>query len=164
MNFAKEWCYSLYFNYFCPLMYNAFCKKERPEKEPVGRCYHIYDITKDIIMLEYSLKGIKYTLCIPRKSSVSVPKIYRKIVADHDKSGLFESHIVMDAILDNDIDITDRINQYVGPNGEHLKYGPIQLHWFLSNDELRSFKRLEIITNDFKRVIITKPEKRLLKL
>ena len=45
----------------------------------------------------------------------------------------------------NGVDITKRLNMYVGSEGCHLRYNDIKIKWFLTEEEQQSFEKLIII-------------------
>ena len=151
-----------YINYFC-YYYNKLTKTHIQENRNniSGRYYHIYDLINDIIKLEYIIKGKKYILCVSRTNKKNIFKCYLNTIKNYSDSEIIE-HIVIDATLknnsDEEIDITDKINQYLGIKGNHLNHSKIKIKWILSMNEIQKFKKITILTNTFDEINYTNIE------
>ena len=157
MKTCFEKCLVLYLDYFCfyySKLNHLCCSRKKKTRIPAymtpSRYYHVYDLLNDIIRLEYYKNGQKYSLCIPRNESNNLYQLYFDIIGKNTESREMIDNLIMDATLNGDIDITDRINEYLGYKGCHLDKYELKIKWLLSVDELSTFKNLIILTNDFK--------------
>ncbi len=116
------------------------------DKKNTWQRYHIYDIVQDIIRLEYTEKGNRYTLCFPIEKYKEIIPAYTKIIDENISSGnVMTEHSVIDATMNGDICITDRVNRYLGNNARHIKYCPIEIQWILTAQEIIDFKDLTVM-------------------
>lgn len=159
MYYLKKCLCRLYKNYFCPYYMGIqkyfYGNDILEENRSNYRLQHIYDLLADIIKLQYYIKGKKYTLCIPRENAENVFQTYIDIIQRHNNPKQISYHNIMDSTLNEKIDLTDRVNEYLGIKGSHLKYGNIKIKWLLTLEELMNFKELVIVTNDCEEIKYT---------
>lgn len=115
--------------------------------------YHIYDITHDIIKLRYFILNKEHKICIPRvySSASNIRQIYNNISAKNAAVHQMLEYPILDATLNDNIDLTERLCQYIGHEGNHILYAhPIKIAWILTPNEITIFERLCIITDKCK--------------
>ena len=102
-----------------------------------------YDCEHDLIKIKYNFDGKEYVLCINRMNPVIVKEIINKELKRELKKDLAMDYIIH-AELNGSIELTKRINKYIGANGFHLKYDNIKIKYFLTPDEIKNFQKLAI--------------------
>lgn len=113
--------------------------------------YHVYDITHDIIKLRYFILNKEHKVCVPRKFSNNLKQIYDNICINHGNCHHMLEYPILDATLNENTDITERLCQYLGHKGSHIIYAhPIKIAWILTPNELKNFQVLTIITDQCK--------------
>lgn len=117
--------------------------------------YHIYDITHDIIKLRYFIANKEHKICIPRVlgSASNIRQIYNNISAKNSNLHQMLEYPILDATLNDNIDLTERLCQYLGHEGSHIIYAhPIKIAWILTPHEIPEFEKLSIITDKCKNI------------
>ena len=153
MNFLGHVC----MNYVSP-WYNRLnrwipCRREKTNSRSL-ECkdkvkVHTYDISSDILKLVYFVQGNAHKICISRdRSKDEIQKIYERIKSSSTNT-LMQQYPVIYAQFNDEVDITDRLNQYLGNGGCHLKISgeKIKLRWILTDDEIKEFKKIKIFTD-----------------
>jgi len=101
-----------------------------------------YDINNDIIKINYKYKDNKYVLCIKRTfAEFNLSDVYDKLLS---QTSIIEGAI-MDATLNDETNLTDRVNSFLGNNGCHLEYTKLKVRWLLTPEEIGSFQKLVIM-------------------
>ncbi len=155
------WIAKLYTNVFCPVYGYITGYTDFKEMDPLitkGQCYHTFDMLNDTLKMYYTIRGHKYILCLSRHTIKSPLDMYCKIVEMTTNSGSMANYKVLDAQMNDAIRLTDRINSHIGDDGVHLRFAKLKLKWLLSPQEIASFKKLVILTDDLEELEFTSPE------
>ncbi len=139
---------NLYVNWVAPICSYFFIDIAKENGITEGNCYHTYDLLNDIIKLTYMIRGKEYILCLPRKTKDCVMKLYCELITKKMEKQTITNHVILDARLNDDIEITDRFNKYLGDHGSHLKYSKFRIRWLLTINEMKKFKKLILFTNN----------------
>ena len=110
---------------------------------------HTYDMINDIIKLHYVMHGKDHKICLDRRHNVSnIEQIYYELTLKNLGSPQIMQYPVLDAIMNDHIDMTERLNTYLGHQGIHLKINQLKIKWILSPTELETFKKLCVLTDN----------------
>ena len=121
--------------------------------------YHIYDISNDIIKLRYFVSNKEHKICVPRHLATgqsSMKQIYDQISSNFKLMRQMLEYPILDATLNDSVDITERLCQYLGHQGLHLIHGhSVKIKWILTPHEIPEFKKLCVLTDKCKTIIYT---------
>ncbi len=111
-----------------------------------------YDIVHDLIKYEYYIHEKQFIYCIPRlqydhqQMLVIDEKITR--MKKQNKNALTED-IILYAGINDEIDVTEKLNAIVGNKGCHLtKTNPIFIKWCFDIKEMADFKFIVVLFAD----------------
>ena len=127
--------------------------REKPKDEDIEDVQHEYCIDKDILRLYYHIQDLKFCICVPRNTKhTDIRKIYKDIKGEPNEMLQFP---IIHATLNDNINITNRLNAYLGNDGSHAeKTGPPKVSWILTPEEQESFKSLYMLTNKYTEVTL----------
>jgi len=101
-----------------------------------------YDAENDVIRVNYTYLDTKYVLCVERTiAEYNICDVHKKLL---EQTSILEGAI-MDATLNDEISLTDRVNSYFGNKGCHLDYTRLKVRWLLTPEEIGSFQKLVIM-------------------
>ncbi len=123
-------------------LYNKYIRPYMPE----NRFVHTYHLDDNFIKIKYKINGRIHNLCLTPDEHVK--KKYTQIISKL-KDVQIVNYPIMEAVLNNDNDITRRLNNYIGHNGDQIRLGGhLQLKMFLRADDIKHFRHLTIITSN----------------
>ena len=108
-----------------------------------------YDDSCDRIICKYVLNNIEYIYTAKRTNSnfnVVMKKI-KELLHTDTKDIVVDDYFMM-ATLNDDIDITNTMNKYAGPNGIHIEENDITLKHILSEEEMDTFNFVTLTDSD----------------
>ena len=128
--------------------------------------YHIYDISNDIIKLRYFVANKEHKICVPRSlchnnmgninGEYSIKQIYDEISSKNSHLRQMLEYPILDATLNDGVDLTERLCQYLGHQGSHMIYGHgIKIKWILTPHEIPEFEKLTVLTDKCKTITYT---------
>jgi hypothetical protein len=145
--------YLLSSEFLCWVYVNLYTKCCRKKKQKTNKNTkyddnnHIYDLKNDIIKIKYFRNNWPYIICLHR--SQNVPQIKQKIMSLNDNPKVLQQLPILSATLNNKVDITDRLNSYIGYDASHVKIGgPVKIRWFLNSRELHNFNIINVMTSN----------------
>lgn len=137
--------YDVVCDYFCPTKpknYNLITGMNYKQ-------HSIYDIYNDIIIINYKLDGVTYTLHVDRKHKKDIPEIMAEIESHHEENGIEDYYLSATIqFTDRTEDITHKLNRVSGPDGIHLNYSSFNIKWMLDPVEISEFQLLETLNKD----------------
>ena len=153
MSYLSEWFYTLYTNYFCRIYSHCrraldtywYTSSEKEKSLETGD--HVYDISSDVLKLIYFVRGNAHKICVSRERSRNdIQKIY-DVVCRQSSDHLLVEYPVIYAAFNDSVDITQRVNSYLGNRGCHLEFGDsIKIRWILTPEEAKEFRKLSLFT------------------
>lgn len=116
---------------------------------------HLYDFVNDIIQLQYILNGKLHKICIERTENIPEKKqIFDEIMT---KKTMVQ-YPILDAVLTlkqyditnkkTSMDITERLNMYLGPQRCHSLISKLKIRWILSENEIKDFISLSVLSEN----------------
>lgn len=126
---------------FVDSLYEKYDTYNIVETPNVVSCPNTYDIDNDVVKMTYKVGDKNFFFCIDRINPINVSEILEELKSVEEPDDLF-----MFAELNGE-DITQRMNQYVGSEGNHLSHNDIRVKWVLTKEECESFRTLNIIDN-----------------
>lgn len=115
-------------------------KKEQIIELETNESPNQYVIEYDIIKMKYQVEDKHYIFCIDRKNPMNLQKVLETELIENKTH---EDFFMMAEL--NEVDITSRLNMYVGSDGNHLQYNDIQIKWLLTQEEIATFEKLILI-------------------
>lgn len=109
----------------------------------ISHHHHLYDYENDIIKIRYVHKNKNYIFCINRVNPIIVKEIIEKEL----KKNEITMDYIISAEMNSHIDLTKKINMYIGNNGCHLKYNQLKIKYLLTEEEIKNFKSLTLMDN-----------------
>lgn len=127
------------FFYLLDYLYENF-NQTQDEEEDLSQYYNCYyDIENDKIIIPYkNIQNKEYILKINRKVNLNLKEEIQKLKNVTNNS---EPYISLSI---NNID-NSNVRKYFGPNGLHDNYEKISIKDILTNSELNTFEKLELI-------------------
>ena len=154
MDSIRQIIFSFYQNYFCyaySQIKKSVCKRSKKKTLQPENSHHLYDISADVLKLIYFVQGNAHKICISRdKPRKDIRQIYQNITENH-KNQTYLEYPVIYAQFNDSIDITERVNSYLGNRGCHLELGEnIKIRWILTPTEIKEFRKLSLFTSNMK--------------
>ena len=108
-------------------------------------------LDENLCKLVYTKAGSSFS-CLVEKDKLENSEFMNQFTTyiAANSSGVMEQTALLDATLNGEKNITDRVNKYLGNCGDHiheLESSP-KIRWLLTPDEVRDFKKLQILTAD----------------
>lgn len=114
------------------------------------------DVNNDIITLKYLLNGeIEHFICLSLSCKLTTAEALKQINTNNynkPQQKLLLDYPVINAKLNDCIDLTQRIKSYIGDKGCHFEIyekqtnNYLKIRWFLTKKEISQFKKLYILT------------------
>ena len=137
---------------FCHILNSiSRCRRNTQPKEVDSNADHLFNISNDILKLRYNIQNRSHYICLSRDRTLQdIKDIYEQVTNNSSSNLSMIDYPVMMAKLNGKTDITDRINNHLGNEGSHLRYGDrVRVRYILTPKELFEFESLNIITNQF---------------
>lgn len=113
------------------------------------------NLDQNLCKLVYTRAGSSFS-CLVEKNKLENSEFMitfsNYIAADNSK--MIEQTALLDATLNGEFNITDRINKYLGNCGDHIQHldSNPKIKWLLTPDEVKNFKKLQILTSECKNI------------
>lgn len=143
------------FLYLCVAQCIHKCKRWWDQTTNQHQCVpiqHTYDLNHDLIRFHYFSHHKLHTVCCKRDLA-PYPQLLEKLEhvrALNSNPNDMVKYIVLQAVLNDEEDITDRINRHLGHEASHASFfGPPKIEWILDALEVLRFDSLYILTQNF---------------